>query len=93
MEITRTTSFRINLGNYEHMEIGGEVTVRDTDMESGASNVDELTADMIAFATATLDTMLQTDLDAAANLSANQDSFVHDDTPPPAQTRRPTRRN
>lgn len=95
MEITRTTSFRINLGNYEHMEIGGEVTVRDTDMESGTDNADDQVADMIEFATKTLDKMLQPDLESAAHLTTNKDSFVHEDPAPPARTQpaRPTRRN
>lgn len=97
MEITRHLSYRVNLGNYEHVDFGASITVRDTDVtidpECSPARVVEI---LDRFATEQLDSMLTPDLSAAGQASTSKDTFAKVEAAPepaPPTTRRPRKRN
>ena len=71
MQITKTRTYRVNLGNYEHIDVSATVTVDDADVVGDSST-------MIPLVDKTLALLLEPELDAAALITANENSFVYE---------------
>jgi hypothetical protein len=92
VKVTLTREYKINMGNYEHIVVGGSIEYED----NGAMKAAQIKG--------ALDTLLAADLQVARDLTTHEDSFVLDlipgsttaPTAPPARTERstlPRRRN
>lgn len=77
MQITKTRTYRVNLGNYEHIDVSATVTVDDADVVGDSST-------MIPLVDKTLALMLEPELDAAALMTVNENSFVYNEPTPKA---------
>ena len=73
MQITKTRTYRVNLGNYEHIDVSATVVVGPDDVPPDT--------DVLSFINDTLNLLLEPELDAAAEMTANENSFVYISTP------------
>lgn len=96
MKITRGLGYRVNLGNYEHVEFSAMITVSDDDLftegELESSKPDELVMDLSDFAAKHLDVVLAPELLAAKGLTTSKDSFVFEEPDPPPRTEKAIKR-
>jgi hypothetical protein len=74
MKITKSRRFHVNLGNFEWVEFGGDVTL-DTEVDDEVADMD--TADVLAVADEILSTAFVEDLRQAHEITDEEDSFVH----------------
>lgn len=70
MKVSKTRNLRINMGNYEHVDLTASVEL---DVDPGEWKIGML-ADTID---ATLDGILQHDVQDAMDASGNEDSFIY----------------
>lgn len=74
MKITKRVLHRINLGNYEHVEVTAEATA-DTEIDFETPPSDEA---IISYLGELIDAVTENDLKTARDLTAHEDSYIHD---------------
>lgn len=95
MKVSLTKSYKLNMGNYESMEMSATVSVEGSDLydEEGLADVDpdDLHAELHKYAKERLEAMLAPELREAAELSAATDSMLFSDPPKTPARREKTR--
>lgn len=95
MKITRTRSYKINMGNYESLELSATVSVEDVDIydeDEMPSDPDKVWAGIKEHAERYLEHALGDELAEAAKTSAADASMLFDQTPPRRTERARSRR-
>lgn len=94
MKISRTRSYKVNLGNYESAEYSATVSLEGADLfdedELAEMTPEELHKELTTFAEARLTEHLEPELRRAAEVSQAQSSILSE---PPARRERTTRRS
>lgn len=96
MKVTRTRSYKINMGNYESLELSGTVSIEDSDLwsedEMEGMDPDDKIKGLKEHAVRYLDQLLADELAEAAKTSEADASMLFDPEPPPRRTERARRR-
>ena len=95
MRVSLGKTVKVNMGNYEAMELGGHVTLDEEDFDAGelkGMTRAERMAFMQAEAKRYLHDYLEPELRTAAEMSQATDSMLFDPEPAPRRTERTTRR-
>ena len=86
--LSRSRECKVNMGNYEHVQMSAMVVVYDVDLfdEQTLKRMppEEVMAALRAFAEKQLDDQLDPELDAAEKLSVAQASMLFQTTPQPS---------
>lgn len=92
MKITRTRSYKINMGNYESLELSGTISIDAADIweedDIAGMDPDEVVAGLKEHAVRYLDQLLADELLDAKETSVAEDSMLFDPAPPPRRTER-----
>lgn len=81
MKVSKSKRLTVNMGNYESVALNASMEI-DSDVDGDA--LAELgldtwdTSEVKTFLDQQLDTLMSSDVEEAAELTANDDSFVHD---------------
>lgn len=93
MKVSLQKGYRINLGNYEHVEVSAHITIGEEDFDADeleGLDRDERMALLQREAARYMTDYLEPELDSAAEVSQATDSILS--APPPPRRERSTRR-